>query len=98
MTSRKISSVSLPAEGIDQHPLKRKQPLSFDDQKPVDDPKAAPSEIEKLSDVFTTNRLIRSNDLLTSTSTEVLLDLLKGFSGVKECPDETQTHLYMVRF
>lgn len=95
MPLRKVSTVSLPAE--DQHPLKRKQPLSFDDHKAVDESIASSSEAEKLSDGLTRNRLIRSNDLLTSTSTEVLLDLLKGFSGVKECSDETQTHLYMVR-
>lgn len=91
MPLRKESSVSLPSDGIpkDQHPLKRKQPLSFDGGDKTD---------EKLKSDLTRNRLIRSNDLLTQTPTEVLLDLLKGFSGVKECSDETQTHLFMVRF
>lgn len=94
MPLKKGSSVSLPTERIDedQHPLKRKQPLSFDDHK------IPPVEANKLCEGLIRNRLIRSNDLLTSTSTEVLLDLLKGFSGVKECSDETQTHLYMVSF
>lgn len=80
--------MSLPSDGIlkDHHPLKRKQPLSFDGDR---------SEVNLSSDL-TKNRLIRSNDLLTQTSTEVLLDLLKGFAGLKECSDETQTHLYMV--
>lgn len=89
MPLRKESSVSLPSDGLpkDHHPLKRKQPLSFDGGDKVE---------VKLSNDLTKNRLIRSNDLLTQTSTEVLLDLLKGFAGVKECSDETQTHLYMV--
>lgn len=85
---KESSSVSLPTDGVkDQHPLKRKQPLSFD---------ATASEA-KLSGDVTKNRLIRSNDLLTQTPTEVLLDLLKAYAGVKECAEETQVHLYMVR-
>lgn len=87
---KESSSVSLPSDGVtkDQHPLKkRKQPLSFD---------ATASEA-KLSGDVTKNRLIRSNDLLTQTPTEVLLDLLKAYAGVKECAEETQVHLYVVR-
>lgn len=89
MPLRKGSSVSFPLEGTskDHHPLKRKQPESFDEEK---------SEF-KLSNDLSKNRLIRSNDLLTQTSTEVLLDLLKAYSGVKEISDETQVHLFMVR-
>lgn len=84
------SSISLPSEvGKEHHPLKRKQPLSFEDR-------SVKSDV-KLNDDLTKNRLIRSNDLLTQTTTEVLLDLLKAFSGIKECSDETQTHLFMVR-
>lgn len=54
--------------------------------------------LKKGSSVSLPSGLIRSNDLLTQTPTEVLLDMLKGFAGVKECSNETQTHLYMVRF
>lgn len=111
MPLRKGSSVSLPSEGgAKDHPLKRKQPLSFDDRTVKGDP--------KLTGDLTKNRLIRSNDLLTQTTTEVLLDLLKAYAvvmtriifvsnesnriiaflqGVKECSEETQVHLYMVK-
>lgn len=86
---KESSSVSLPTDGVskEQHPLKRKQPLSFD----------ATAGDAKLSSDLTKNRLIRSNDLLTQTPTEVLLELLKAYAGVKECAEETQVHLYMVR-
>lgn len=88
MPMRKGNSISLPGGGssTDHHPLKRKQPESFDEGK---------NEV-KLSSDLTKNRLIRSNDLLTQTTTEVLLDLLKEYAGVKECSAETQVHLYMV--
>lgn len=88
MPLRKGTAISLPSDGVakDHHPLKRKQPESFDEGK---------NEIRLTSDL-TKNRLIRSNDLLTQTTTEVLLDLLKAYAGVKECSEETQVHLYMV--
>lgn len=88
MPLRNGSSVSLPPETAkDQHPLKRKQPLSFD--APAVEVDANPNK----------NRLIRSNDnpMLITTPMEVLLDLLKQFAGVKEVSDETQVHLFMVR-
>lgn len=85
----KGSSVSLPSEvAKEHHPLKRKQPISMEDV-------GAKSEV-KLNASDMKNRLIRSNDLLTQTPNEVLLDLLKAFAGIKECSDETQTHLFMV--
>lgn len=94
MPLRKGSSISLPCDGeAKDHPLKRKQPLSFDADRSVSVVEA--SEI-KLSVDLTKNRLIRSNDLLTQTPTEVLLELLKAYAGVKECAEETQIHLYMV--
>lgn len=90
MPLRKGTSFSLPSENPPEtHPLKRKQPQSFDEKTGV-------KSDTKLSNDLTKNRLIRSNDLLTQTTTEVLLDLLKAFAGVKECSEETQTHLYMV--
>lgn len=92
MPLKKGSSASLPAEVY--HPLKRKQPISLEDR--ASSSSAVKNEV-KLSKDLTKNRLIRSNDLLTQTPTEVLLDMLKGFAGVKECSDETQTHLYMVK-
>jgi hypothetical protein len=89
MPLRKGSSVSLPSETFtkEQHPLKRKQPLSFEDRSAPTSVTAKPSK----------NRLIRSNDLLTQTPIEVLLDMLKQFAGVKEISDETQVHLFMVK-
>lgn len=86
MPLRKGSSISLPSEIVD-HPLKRKQ-QSFDDQ--------STTASVPLGSKPAKNRLIRSNDLLTQTPMEVLLDLLKQYSGVKEISDETQVHLFMV--
>lgn len=43
------------------------------------------------------NRLLRNNDLLAQSSTETLLDMLKANSGIKECSDETVTHINGVR-
>lgn len=38
-------------------------------------------------------RLLRNNDLLAQSSTETLLDMLRANSGIKECSDETVTHI-----
>lgn len=93
MPLRKESSVSLPSEVTpkDQHPLKRKQPLSFEDRSGTLTASSVDLKVSK-------TRLIRSNEspLLTQTPIEVLLDLLKQFSGIKEISDETQIHLFMV--
>jgi hypothetical protein len=95
MPLRKGSSPSLPSEipAKDQHPLKRKQPLSFDDRSSASSSTVA-VDLKPLK-----NRLIRSDEspLLTQTPIEVLLDLLKQFSGVKEISEETQVHLFMVK-
>jgi hypothetical protein len=48
------------------------------------------------TDIHTRSRLIRSNDLLTHTPTDTLLDLLKDYTGVKEISEETTIHLSMV--
>lgn len=96
MPLRKESTVPLQsaaASGPKDHPLKRKQPLSFDER-------SAEQAVNKsdghLSKDLTKNKLVRSNDLLTQSSTETLLEMLKEFASVKECSDETQTHLNMV--
>lgn len=39
------------------------------------------------------NRLLRNNDLLAQSSTETLLDMLKANCGIKECSDETVSHI-----
>lgn len=41
-------------------------------------------------------RLLRNNDLLAQSSTETLLDMLKANSGIKECTDETVSHIHGV--
>ena len=46
----------------------------------------------------TNARLIRSNDVLLQSSFETLLDMVKGYAGIKECSEETQSHLNMVIF
>lgn len=38
-------------------------------------------------------KLLRNNDLLAQSSTETLLDMLKANTGIKECSDETVTHI-----
>lgn len=43
--------------------------------------------------VINMKRLLRNNDLLGQSSTETLLDLLKAHAGIKECSDETITHI-----
>lgn len=95
MPLQKGSSSPLPSEIVpkDQHPLKRKQPLSFDDRS------SASSSSTTVDLKPSKNRLIRSDEspLLTQTPLEILLDLLKQFSGVKEISDETQVHLFMVK-
>lgn len=99
MPLHKATSLSLPPsrDGIDdhkQHPLKRKQPVSFDEAATNSSSESDGMHSKDLSK----NRLIRSNDLnpLIQSSTETLLDMLKAYSGIKECSDETQTHLNMV--
>lgn len=37
--------------------------------------------------------LARNNDLLAQSSTETLLDLLKAHAGLKECSEETTSHI-----
>lgn len=101
MPFRKGSSISLPNEGVakDHHSqMKRKQRKSFEDE-PEESSERTKHDTKMNSDDLhkERSRLIRSNDLLTHTTTETLLDLLKDYSGVKESSEETQTHLYMVR-
>lgn len=42
-------------------------------------------------------KLNRSNDLLTQSSTETLLDMLKAHAGIKECEEDTVQHINGVR-
>lgn len=114
----KATSLSLPPSrgGVDdgpksqpsqQHPLKRKQPVSFDEAvthntNSNNNSNNSTSSNSKndgmLNKDLSKNRLIRSNDLnpLIQSSTETILDMLKAYGGIKECSDETQVHLNMV--
>jgi methyltransferase-like protein len=89
MPLNKGSSFSLSVEQP-QHPLKRKQPLSLDESVPEK------SEDNLSTKDLTKNRLFRSNDILIQVSLETLLDMLKAYAGIKDCGEETQTHLNMV--
>lgn len=66
-----------------EHALKRKQ---SDDT--IND--------KEMIDTKSINRLIRSNDMLLQTSFETLLEMVKAYTGIKECSEETQVHLNMV--
>jgi hypothetical protein len=104
----KATSLSLPpSRGGDeqkqqnpQHPLKRKQPVSFDETVTPNNSGSSNKNDGMLNKDLSKNRLIRSNDLnpLIQSSTETLLDMLKAYAGIKECSDETQVHLNMVMY
>lgn len=105
----KATSLSLPSSrGGDnqkqqnpQHPLKRKQPVSFDETVTQNNSSGSNNKNDgMLNKDLSKNRLIRSNDLnpLIQSSTETLLDMLKAYAGIKECSDETQVHLNMVMY
>lgn len=85
-----------------QHPLKRKQPVSFDEAVTQNNNSSGSNNKNDgmLNKDLSKNRLIRSNDLnpLIQSSTETLLDMLKAYAGIKECSDETQVHLNMVMY
>ncbi|XP_070490786.1 armadillo repeat-containing protein 2 [Chironomus tepperi] len=102
----KATSLSLPpSRGGDeqkqqnpQHPLKRKQPVSFDETVTPNVSGSNNKNDGMLNKDLSKNRLIRSNDLnpLIQSSTDTLLDMLKAYAGIKECSDETQVHLNMI--
>lgn len=105
MPLQKGNSISLPtnqaaASQVDEqqpHPLKRKQPVSFDDATTI--PTLHVTEATSSSSKDSTkNRLSRTNDLnpLLQSTTDTLLEMLKDYAGIKECSDETQVHLNMV--
>ena len=104
----KATSLSLPpSRGGDdqkqqnpQHPLKRKQPVSFDETVTPNNSGSNNKNDGMLNKDLSKNRLIRSNDLnpLIQSSTDTLLDMLKAYAGIKGCSDETQVHLNMVMY
>lgn len=40
--------------------------------------------------------LLRGDDLLAQSTTQMLLDMLKSHAGIKECSDETAGHIKSV--
>uniref|UniRef100_A0A182R2T2 Armadillo repeat-containing protein 2 n=1 Tax=Anopheles funestus TaxID=62324 RepID=A0A182R2T2_ANOFN len=77
---------------VKNHPLKRRQVQSFDEKLPTAISITVPSDRKNaLEDQ--TKLLRRSNDLLLQSSTESLLEMLKAYSGLKECDESTVAHL-----
>lgn len=89
---------------VKNHPLKKHQSKSFDDRVSYT-PSAEQGGIQQKTKTEvlkkavkspilpSKNRLIRSNDILTQSSTETLLDILKAHAGIKECTEETIFHI-----
>lgn len=87
---------------VKNHPLKKHQSKSFDDRVT---PTAEQSGMQQKTKTEvlkkavkspilpSKNRLIRSNDILTQSSTETLLDILKAHAGIKECTEEIIFHI-----
>ncbi|XP_050076171.1 armadillo repeat-containing protein 2 [Anopheles maculipalpis] len=75
---------------VKNHPLKRRQVQSLDDKIPT-----AISIVPERKNAFDdqSKLLRRSNDLLLHSSTESLLEMLKAYSGLKECDESTVTHI-----
>lgn len=49
--------------------------------------------------LLTTRKILtRSNDLLGQSSTEKLIDMLKEHAGLKECTEETASHINSVLY
>lgn len=111
MPPRKETSFSLPSTAITsekEHPLKRKQPQSFDDKANsnatgsqeetilvIKQDDQNNKKVMKDTGVTTKSRLIRSGtfDILAQSTTETLLEMLKAHAGIKECSDETLQHV-----
>ncbi|KFB43495.1 hypothetical protein ZHAS_00011300 [Anopheles sinensis] len=91
-TKFKPSETSSPSSIVKNHPLKRRQVQSFDDQVTAntvsDQRKVCRNDIEEQ-----TKLLRRSNDLLVQSSTEGLIDILKAYAGLKECDESTVAYI-----
>lgn len=51
--------------------------------------KTTDENVKKLSTSQFKSKLVRNNDLLTQSSTDMLLEMLKHHNGIKECTEET---------
>ncbi|XP_059619203.1 armadillo repeat-containing protein 2 [Phlebotomus argentipes] len=77
------------------HPLRKMQTKSCEGSLRGDKPvKNSPAGTPQQSHVAVRGiKLNRANDLLTQSSTETLLEMLKAHTGVKECTDESVQHI-----
>ncbi|XP_053665003.1 armadillo repeat-containing protein 2 [Anopheles marshallii] len=81
---------------VKNHPLKRRQVQSFDEKIPTAISITVPTDARKNAHDDQSKLLRRSNDLLLQSSTESLLEMLKAYSGLKECDESTVAHISAV--
>ncbi|XP_058831103.1 armadillo repeat-containing protein 2 [Topomyia yanbarensis] len=81
---------------VRNHPLKRRQVQSLDECSMPEAEKSAlvnHSGGVKMDQRKEKVKLSKSNDLLTKSTTESLLELLKAHVGIRDCNDETVSHI-----
>ncbi|XP_038109991.1 armadillo repeat-containing protein 2 [Culex quinquefasciatus] len=88
---------------VKNHPLKRRQFQSLDEQQrpmlETGTPEkstqsvAARSGSGKMDHLKQKQKLSKSNEILAQSTTEALLEMLKGHAGIKDCTDETVSHI-----
>ncbi|XP_055532116.1 armadillo repeat-containing protein 2 [Wyeomyia smithii] len=88
-----------PGSIVRNHPLKRRPVQSLDERQSVpetDKLSSSPADLmggAKMDYRKEKAKLSKSNDLLAKSSTESLLDMLKAHAGIKDCNDETVSHI-----
>ncbi|XP_053686252.1 armadillo repeat-containing protein 2 [Sabethes cyaneus] len=88
-----------PGSIVRNHPLKRRPIQSLDERQSVTEavkPSSPPADLMgsvKMDYRKEKAKLSKSNDLLAKSSTESLLDMLKAHAGIKDCNDETVSHI-----
>ncbi|XP_058122747.1 armadillo repeat-containing protein 2 [Anopheles ziemanni] len=88
-TKLKPSDTSSLQSIVKNHPLKRRQVQSFDDQVTAN----TGSDQRKNTVEEQTKLLRKRHDLLVQSSTECLIDILKAYSGLKECDESTVAYI-----
>ncbi|XP_055597073.1 armadillo repeat-containing protein 2 isoform X2 [Uranotaenia lowii] len=87
---------------VKNHPLKRRQFQSLETENSPEPEKSTSSvqqpvvdrlESAKMDHLKQKAKLSKSNDLLAQSTTESLLEMLKAHAGIKECNDETVSHI-----
>ncbi|XP_062560738.1 armadillo repeat-containing protein 2-like [Armigeres subalbatus] len=88
---------SPPGSIVKNHPLKRRQFQSLDEHNMPEAEKSSSSarrsESAKMDHQDQKIKLSKSNELLAQSSTEALLEMLKAHAGIKDCTDETASHI-----